>query len=148
MNNKMKVKAMMKKPWWSYALLLAGMFLYFEGCSILFGSEELSMQIPVILFALFMHGTSLSDLSKRILLKDYNGKVNNDKNNNKLDNKSLKDKACLIANVFMQILLVTFAVICYKKDVKLTNIFLFDISAIAVYFVVSVLSYKLYSKRI
>ncbi len=142
--NKMKVRAMMKKPWWSYALLLAGVFLFVEGCSLLYGSDELSIQISVILFSLLMHGTSLSDLSKRILLKGYNDTTNM-KNKNQSD-KLLKDKACLLANVITQILLITIAILCYNVEIKITNILMFDIGVVIIYGIVSVISYKFYKR--
>lgn len=142
--NKMKVRAMMKKPWWSYALLLAGVFLFVEGCSLLYGSDELSIQISVILFSLLMHGTSLSDLSKRILLKGYNDTTNM-KNKNQ-SAKLLKDKACLLANVITQILLITIAILCYNVEIKITNILMFDIGVVIIYGIVSVISYKFYKR--
>lgn len=142
--NKMKVRAMMQKPWWSYALLLAGVFLFVEGCSLLYGSDELSIQISVILFSLLMHGTSLSDLSKRILLKGYNDTTNM-KNKNQSD-KLLKDKACLLANVITQILLITIAILCYNVEIKITNILMFDIGVVIIYGIVSVISYKFYKR--
>lgn len=144
--NKMKVKAMMKKPWWSYALLSAGIFLFIEGCSLLYGSDELSIQISVILFSLLMHGTSLGDLSKRLLLKGYNDNINMKNQNKNQSNKLLKDKACLLANVITQILLILIAILCYNVEMKITNILLFDICVVIIYGIVSVISYKFYKK--
>jgi hypothetical protein len=144
--NKMQVRAMMKKPWWNYALLLAGVFLFIEGCSLLYGSDELSIQISVILFSMIMHGTSLREISKGILLKD-DDKVK-DKSNNIQKSKSLKDKACLVANIIAQILLVLLAVLCYYIEFNITSIFLLDIFIIIIYGIVSVIIYKVYSKLI
>ena len=145
--NKMQVRAMMKKPWWSYALLLAGVFLFTEGCSLLYGSDELSIQISVILFSMIMHGTSLRDLGKRILLKEYNDNTKeSSKKNNIQQKQSLQDKASLTANIIMQILLVLIAVLCYYVEFKITNIFLLDIFIIIIYGIISVISYKFYRK--
>lgn len=143
--NKMQARAMMKKPWWSYALLVAGIFLFTEGCSLIYGSDELSIQISVILFSMIMHTSSLRDLSKRILLKRYNTKDSNEKND--IQRKQpLKDKACLTANIVAQILLILIAVLCHYVEFKITNIFLFDIFIIIIYGIISVISYKFYRK--
>jgi hypothetical protein len=145
--NKMQVKAMMKKSWWSYALLVAGIFLFTEGCSLLYGSDGLSIQISVILFGLIMHSTSLKELSKRLLLKGYNEntKESKEKNNNQ-HNQLLKDKACLTANIVAQILFILVAIACYYVEFSITNILLYDIFIIIIYGIVSVISHKLYRK--
>jgi len=145
--NKMQVKAMMKKPWWSYALLIAGIFLFTEGCSLLYGSDALSIQISVILFSLIIHSTSLKELSKKLLLKGYNDntKESNEKNNNQ-QNQLLKDKACLTANIVAQILLILIAVLCYYLEFRITNILLLDTVVIIIYGIISVISYKFYRK--
>nr|WP_312578196.1 hypothetical protein [Sedimentibacter sp.] len=145
--NKKQVRAMMKKPWWNYALLIAGVFLFTEGCSLLYGSDELSIQISVILFSMIMHGTSLRDLSKSILLKshDNNTKQSDEKNNIQHD-QALKDKASLTANIIVQILLVIVAVSCYYIEFKITDIILFDIFIIIIYGIISVISYKFYRR--
>ncbi len=145
--NKMQVKAMMKKPWWSYALLVAGIFLFTEGCSLLYGSDGLSIQISVILFSLIMHSTSLKELSKKLLLKGHNGntKESNGKNINQ-QIQSLKDKACLTANIVAQILLILVAVVCYYVELSIVNILFYDIFIIIIYSIISVISYKFYKK--
>jgi len=142
--NKMQVRAMMKKPWWSYALLLAGVFLFTEGTSLLYNSDAFSIQISVILFSMIMHSISLKDLSQRLFLK---GRKNEEKIS--VDqNKTLKDKSCLIANLVTQLTLILIAILCYFNELNIIKIFLFDIAAIVIYFLVSEASYKFNKKRV
>lgn len=142
--NKMQVREMMKKPWWSYALLLAGVFLFTEGTSLLYNSDAFSIQISVILFSMIMHSISLKDLSQKLFLKvgKSEEKINVDQNN------TLKDKSCLIANLVTQLTLILIAVLCYFNDLNIIKIFLFDIAAIVIYFLVSTASYKINKKRV
>lgn len=144
--NKMQVKAMMKKPWWSYALLLAGVFIFTEGCSLLYGSDEFSIQISAILFSMVMHGTGLKDLSERLFLKKY--KINSNKKRKIEQNQSLKEKSNFIANVIIQLILILIAGLCYFIELNIIKIFLFNIIAIIIYFFVSVLSYLFYKKTV
>ena len=136
--NKMQVREMMKKPWWSYALLLAGVFLFTEGTSLLYNSDAFSIQISVILFSMIMHSISLKDLSQRLFLKGRKSteKVSVDQI------EILKEKSCLIANLVTQLTLILIAVLCYFNELNIIKIFLFDIVAIVIYFLVSAVSYK------
>lgn len=134
--NKMQVRAMMKKPWWSYALLMAGVFLFTEGSSLIYGSKEFSIQVSVILFSMIMHSISLKDLSQKLIMKDNN--------NNKISNEqiqSLKDKSCLIANLITQLILISIAVSSYFIELNIIKIFIFNFVAIFIYFLVSGVSY-------
>lgn len=144
--NKMQVKAMMKKPWWSYALLLAGVFIFTEGCSLLYGSDEFSIQISAILFSMIMHGTSLKDLNQRLLLNKY--KINSDEKIKIERNQSLEEKSCFGANVIIQLSLLLIAGICYFNELSIITILLFNILAIVIYFLISVVSYLFYKNRV
>ena len=142
--NKMQVKSMMKKPWWSYALLLAGVFLFTEGSTLLYDSEAFSIQVSVILFSMIMHSISLKDLSQRLFLKERKSKeeINVDQN------ISQKDRSCLIANLIAQLTLILIAVLSYFIELGIIKIFLLNIIAIIIYFIVSVVSYLFYKKTI
>jgi len=142
--NKMQVREMMKKPWWSYALLLAGVFLFTEGTSLLYNCDTFSIQISVILFSMIMHSISLKDLSQRLFLKGRKSaeKISVDQI------ETLKEKSCLIANLVTQLTLILIAVLCYFNELNIIKILLFDIVAIVIYFLVSAVSYKFDKKRL
>jgi len=135
--NKMQVSAMMKKPWWSYALLLAGVFLFTEGTSLLYNSDTFSIQISVILFSMIMHSISLKDLSQRLFLKERKNeeKISVDKN------ITIKDKSCLIANLVTQLTLLLIAVLSYFIELNIVKIFMLNIMVVIIYFLVSKASY-------
>ena len=116
--NKKKLKEMQQKKWWSYAMLAAGIFLFSQGCSII--SNNFEFATPIIFFSLFMHNSSLKDLSQRFF----------------------KTKAVDVASTAIISALIIIAIICYFTKINIIYILLLNIAVVAIYFVISALSIK------
>lgn len=120
---KRKFKEMQQKKWWSYATLAAGIFLFAQGCSVI--SNKFEYATPLIFFSLFMHHSSLKDLSQRFF----------------------KTKPVSTANTAMISALFIIAIICYFTKLNINYIVLLNMVTIALYFVVSALSLKSINKN-
>nr|WP_300092353.1 hypothetical protein [Sedimentibacter sp.] len=115
-SNRKKLKEMQQKKWWSYAMLVAGMFVFIEGCTIL--KTNTGSALPAIILSLFMHSSSMKDLGKRLL----------------------KHEPGTAANIAMLLALLLAAAASYLKEINLSAIFLMNISAVIVFLIVTAAS--------
>ena len=115
---KKRLKEMQQKKWWSYAMLAAGIFLFSQGSSIV--SYNFEFATPIIFFSLFMHNSSLNDLSQRFF----------------------KTKPVNAASTAIISALVIIAIICYFTKLNIIYILLLNIAVVTIYFVISALSVK------
>lgn len=147
--NKRQVQLLKKKPWWNYALLLAAIFLYTEACSLLYQNKQLTVQIPVIIFSMILHGASLKNLNMKLVLSRYMDKTQTSVEKiTKDENMKIKEKSSFIANVVIQTLLVAIAFFIYLTKLKVLQILFLNIMIILIYSLVSVISYKCIKSKI
>ncbi|WP_326906789.1 hypothetical protein [Sedimentibacter sp. MB31-C6] len=132
--NKKKLKEMQQKSWWNYALLVAGIFVYTQGCSIL--KSNLEFAIPVIIFGLLMHSNSLKKIIHNLLLKEKDSSANTDKY------ELAYERSSFIAKIILFVLLGTFAFFSFGNPLHIYYNLIFDIAVVAIYGIVSISGYK------
>lgn len=134
----MQVRAVMKKPWWNYALLVAGIFIFTQGCYQL--NRNIELAFSLIFFGMIMHGYSMKNLCGKLLTRMNRSGMEKDRF------EIIISKSAASANIIMQIMLLVISIFCYFYHLSIAYILLLDVAAVAVYIIASSIKYSLESK--
>jgi len=140
-----KYRVTMQKPWWNYVILTAAILLFNSGCYQLNSTDDLTLPISVIFFSIILHSPCLRYFSEKHLFTIINMK-SNDKISNE-ENKNIKEKSHLVANIIMFIILTLIAILYNLNYFSLIYVLLYDIFSIVIYCIISIMIYKMYRKR-